>query len=64
MRYTLKSYQWQSLATVAADVSLSAAQVIHAAENNTKFHLRPNEAEEMEIRKTHSDSEGDSDEYY
>ena len=64
MRFTLKSYQWQLLATVAADVSLSAAQVIHAAENNTKFRLRPNEAKEMEIRKVHSDSEGDSDEYY
>ena len=64
MRFTLKSYQWQLLAKVAADVSLSAAQVIHAAENNTKFRLRPNEAKEMEIRRVHSDSEGDSDEYY
>ena len=64
LRYKLRSYQWQLLATVAADVSLSVAQVIHAAENNTKFRLRPNEGNEMEIRKVHSDSEGDSDEYY
>ena len=65
MRYNLKSYQWQLLATVAANVSLTAAQVIHTAENNSKFRLRPNDADkELEIRKVHSDSEGDSDEYY
>ena len=58
LRYKLRSYQWQLLATVAADVSLSVAQVIHAAENNTKFRLRPNEGNDMEIRKVHSDSEG------
>ena len=64
LRYTLRSYQWHSLTTVAADVYLSEAQVLHAAENNTKFRLRPNAAEELEIRATHSDSEGDSDQYY
>ena len=64
LRYTLRSHQWHLLTTVAADVDLTVAQALHAAEHNTKLRLCPNASEALEIRATHSDSEEDSDQYF
>ena len=66
LRHTLRpGYQWHPLIEVAKAVHLAVEQVMHAADDNPKFELRPNAADDhLDTRAIHQEYAEDSDSSY